>query len=93
MALRKLPVKPDMLSGQLNANTVPDFTSPQHRSTVGVLCQEDTVEAQREGRGGGSRGLGKPLEQSLLPHVGASSQGMKMRPTHEPLGNTSQTPL
>lgn len=93
MALRKLPVKPDMLSGQLNANTVPNFTSPLHRSTVGVLCQEDTEDAEREGRGGGSRGLGKPLEQSLLAHVGTSFPGMKMKPRLEPLGNTAQTPL
>lgn len=67
--------------------------SPLHIGMVGVLCQEDTVDARREGRGGGSRGLGKPREQSLLACVGASSQGMKMRPRHEPLGNTAQTPL
>lgn len=70
--------------------------SPEAQSAL-ECSQEETGDAEREGgregRGGGSRGLGKPLEQSLLPHVGASSQGMKMRPRPEPPGNTAQTPL
>lgn len=47
MALEKLPMKPDMLSGQLNANTVPNFTSCRHTCTLRVLCQEDRVDAER----------------------------------------------
>ena len=37
-------MKPDTLSGQLNANTVPNFTSLWMHW---VLCQEDMVDAER----------------------------------------------
>lgn len=65
MALGKLPMKPDMLSGQLNANTVPNFTSPQtHMHTPGAVPGGHGGCGEREGRGDGEqRGLGMSLEQ------------------------------
>lgn len=47
VALGKLPMKPDMLSGQLNANIMPNFTSCRHTCTLQVLCQGYRVDADR----------------------------------------------